>query len=175
LEINDHFHLSPPDEKDIPRYVEFLNDMDIYNHTLTIAHPYTENDARFFINMCRGKEKEYGQVLQFAIRNKNEEIIGGIGFHGKNLFDAVKHKDEIGYWLAAPFRRQGIMSSVIPVILDYGRNVRGLSRFEAPVYEGNIASEKTLLKCGFVREGIMKNAYQKNGVFIDGIMLAKVF
>lgn len=175
LEINSELHLSPPMETDIPRYVEFFQDKTIYDHTLTIPYPYTEQDAKNFIGMVHESEKKAGEALQFAIRNTNGELMGGIGYHGKNIFDAVKHKDEIGYWLAKPYRGNGLMQLALNRMIDHGKNVRLLTRIEAPVCAGNIASEKTLLNCGFQREGVMKNAYKKNGVFIDGIMLALVF
>lgn len=101
-------------------------------------------------------------------------MLGLAGFHGKNNFAAGAHKDELGYWLGRPYWNQGIMPAAIPPLIHYGRTVRGLSRFEAMVFEHYIASEKVLLKCGGSCEGTLRNVYRKNGAYITAKMMALV-
>jgi ribosomal-protein-alanine N-acetyltransferase len=174
LAINSDYYLSTPNEGDISAYVKQLNDKDIHDRTLNIPYPYTEADAKWYLNHCSEITKQFGHVLDFIIRNKNGELIGGAGFHGKNIHPAVKHRDEIGYWLGKEYRNKGIMSAALPVLIKYGEEVRGIKRFEAPVFSFNTESEKVLLKCGFKEEGYFKKAYFKNGAFIDGRLFALV-
>lgn len=175
LLINDDYFFSPPEEKDVPALVEYLNDKEIHDRTLMIPHPYTKDAAEWFISFCGQLRRQFGHDLNLAIRNRSGALVGVVGFHGKNTIPPQAHRDEIGYWIARPLWGKGIMSAAIPVLVEYGRSVRGISRFEAPVYSGNIASQKVLLKCGFREEGTMRKAYFKNGEFRDGKLFALVF
>lgn len=173
IAINDDYYLSVPTERDVPAYLKYFADEEISGFTF-IPFPYTETDAWIFLGICRSKEKEFGHPLIFSIRTKTGELIGSIGFQGKNTHPAIKHKDEIGYWLAKEYRGKGIMKATILAIVKYGEEVRGISRFEAPVFSFNTASENVLRKCGFKMEGILEKAYFKNGKFIDAKMFALV-
>lgn len=139
-----------------------------------IPYPYKESDAKWFLKFCTDTDKSFGHHLNFAIRNSKNELIGVAGFHGKNIYPPIAHKDEVGYWVAKPFWKLGIMSAALPVLIQYGRQVRGIKRFEAPIYASNIASENLLRKCGFKEEGYFRNAYFKNGEFRDGKMFGLV-
>ena len=50
----------------------------------------------------------------------------------------------------------------------------GLVRLESPVFEWNPASMRVLEKCGFVREGILRQSVFKDGEIIDGVMYARL-
>jgi RimJ/RimL family protein N-acetyltransferase len=173
ITINFEYHLSVPTEADIPAFLKHLEDKEISDCTF-IPFPYTEADAKSYINLCREREKAFGHPLGFAIRNKKGELIGSMAYHGKNTHPASLHKDELGYWMAKEYRGKGVMAAALNALIKYGEEVRGLSRFEAPIFSFNIASEKLLLKCGFKHEGVMKNAYLKNGKYVDAKMFALV-
>jgi ribosomal-protein-alanine N-acetyltransferase len=172
--INSNYYFSPPNEGDIPTFVKYLDDKEIYDRTLMIPYPYTTSDAQWFLKFCTQTDKSFGHPLNFAIRNSSHELVGVAGFHGKNIYPPVAHKDEVGYWIAKPFWQQGIMSAALPVLIKYGEEVRKIKRFEAPIYAFNLASEKVLLKCGFKEEGFFEKAYYKNGKYLDGKMFALV-
>ncbi len=174
LIINSQYHFAPPNENDIPFYVQHFRDKEIYDNTLMIPFPYSEADAFWFLDYCAKQKLKFGHELNFSIRNKYGELIGGVGFHGKNLHPPIAHRDEIGYWLAKPFWNQGIMSMALPVLIEYGEKIRGIKRFEAPVFSFNIASQKVLLKNGFHEEGLLKSAFVKDGNYFDGKLFALV-
>ena len=173
IPINDELYFSPPEERDIPAYVEYMNDFELFRQTLNVPHPYTEKDAKWFVNYCREQEQKFGHPLNFVIRAKDGAMRGGAGFLGFNTLPATAHRDEIGYWVAAPFRGEGIMSAALPVLLDYGKHVRKLTRFDATVYATNPVSSALLVKNGFTQEGIRSKAFLKNGQFIDALLYGK--
>ncbi len=174
ISIDDQHYLSPPQESDIPAMLLHLADKSVYEGTLAVPFPYSEKDARGYLENCEQKHKQFGHYTNFAIRNAAGELIGGIAFHGKNLHPTIAHKDEIGYWLAKSYRGKGIMTNAILALVKYGEEVRGLKRFEAPIFSYNTASERVLLRCGFKEEGLIPKAYFKEGKFIDGRMFALV-
>lgn len=174
IRIDSEHYLSPPTEKDIPALVKYLNDKDIFDRTLMIPFPYTEEAANWFIGYSEHLRNQFGHDLNMMIRQNDGSVIGGIGYHGKNNVPPLAHKDEIGYWIGKPFEGKGIMTKALAAMVEYGFNTRRLVRIEAPVYAHNIGSQKVLLKCGFKEEGYLPKAYFKNGIFQDGKLFALV-
>ena len=117
-------------------------------------------------------KKKFGKDMNFAIRNTKGEMIGGIGFQGK--YGKNSHKDEIGYWLAKPYRKKGLMTKVLKRFCKFAFEERKLVRIEATIFPFNIASMKLARTCGFVFEGRFKKAYRKKGKYINGMMYAKI-
>ena len=57
IKINDYFRLSEITLKDVDDLVEHLHDKEIYNNTLSIPYPYTEEDGKWFVNFVGDKKK----------------------------------------------------------------------------------------------------------------------
>lgn len=101
---------------------------------------------------------EYGyqnrRCIRWAIARKEEPtLIGTCGYYG---FHTWHMRAGIGYELARPFWRQGIMTEALRAILDLGFGEIALNRVEAVVMPENAASIKMLEKLGFHREGVLK-------------------
>jgi [ribosomal protein S5]-alanine N-acetyltransferase len=124
----------------------------------------------FFVTLCRESEQKHGFVTNFAIRERETgKLIGGCGRFFKASF-----KDEIGYWMGAPFRNQGIMSAVILGLCQYLFETTAIVRIEAIVFIDNINSAKTLEKSGFQNEGLLRKYVQKNGELKDVLLFSKL-
>ena len=168
IRLNEHITLSEITPKDIDSFVEFLNEKEIYINTLTIPFPYTKENSEWFVSLKN--KKEHGRIINWAIRNKEEKLIGDVGFD--NGIDG--HKAEIGYWLAKPYWKKGIMSEAVKKICEIGFNEFGLSRITANVFEQNIGSARVVEKCGFTLEtACLKNYYKKDGKLFNGKLYAK--
>ena len=160
IRLNEHITLSEITPKDIDSFVEFLNEKEIYINTLTIPFPYTKENSEWFVSFVKKNKKEHGRIINWAIRNKEEKLIGVVGFD--NGIDG--YKAEIGYWLAKPYWKKGIMSEAVKKICEIGFNEFGLSRITANVFEQNIGSARVVEKCGFTLEAAcLKNYYKKDG------------
>jgi [ribosomal protein S5]-alanine N-acetyltransferase len=170
IPINARIVLTEIRENDKTSLIRYLNDLTIFNNTLMIPNPYTEASADFYLNLCRESEKNHGFVANFAIRDRaSGNLIGGCGRFVKDI-----HKDEIGYWLAEPFRHQGIMTAVINGLCQHLFDTTELVRIEAIVFSENTASTKTLEKAGFQREGFMRKYVVKNGEMKDLFMYSRL-
>lgn len=172
IKISNDIFLSQINKNDKPLLVKYLNDMDIYKNTLKIPHPYTPRDADWWIKHVKDKRREIGRLTNFAIKDKNMNLIGGIGYHLK--YGIVSHKDEVGYWLAKEFWNNGIMTKVLNKFCEMGFNDNNLIRIEAIVFEHNFASARVLEKNGFKREGLLKKYVCKDGNFLNVILYASV-
>lgn len=101
--------------------------------------------------------------------NENKEVIGIINLHN---VDEDNQSAETSYILAPKYWGQGIMTEALARVLRFAFDDLKLNRVEADVFAGNVASEKVLTKCGMQREGISREKYCKDGVFIDSVQYA---
>ncbi len=174
IEIDQDIYLSEVSQYDKYALVEFLNDKDIYDHTLLIPYPYRMKDAESWLQDVIQEERLKGRQTFWAIRSQQEngKLIGGLGMHCK--YGRKSHKDEIGYWLAKPYWGQGIMTAVVEKFCDYAFLNLDLIRVEAPVFIFNKGSARVLEKAGFEMEGVMRKCYMKDDQIFDGKLYAKV-
>ena len=173
IKINDRISLTEFRKTDKAALVKYLQDAVISRNTLTIPHPYTEKDAETWLKIVFEKYESIGDSTEFVVRNSDGELIGGIGRLVLKGINA--HSDEIGYWLAKPFRGQGIMTEVVEKFTNHCfEYFPNLVRIEARVFSFNKGSVRVLEKAGFQKEGFLRKAYLKNGKLIDAYLFAKI-
>ena len=168
--ISEDLFLSTFSESDAVSLVKWLNDQVIYQNTYHIPYPYTEKDALEFIRKTRQNTEREGKTVNFAIRHRSEGLIGGIGFFRGEA--NAEHSREIGYWLAEPFRGQGLMGKAVGRLVQYLVEEWQVKRVVASVIQSNAASRRVLEKAGFTQEGYLRKRFQKNGVFLDVYLYA---
>jgi RimJ/RimL family protein N-acetyltransferase len=170
--LHERISLTPITQDDIPTLVRYLNDPVLYRNTLRIPAPYTEKDAIEWLNLVQALQEEHGTRPNWAIRNQEHGLIGSIGCFLHTGLEG--HRDEIGYWLAEPFRGKGIMTTVVQGYCRWLFEHRpALVRLEAKVFSFNPASARLLEKAGFEREGFARKLSIKNGELIDVILMAR--
>lgn len=67
---------------------------------------------------------------------------------------------------------QGYAKEALLQILHFGFDEKGLNRIEAHINADNDASLRMHEKCGYVREGVLRQAIFKNGRFKDVIVMS---
>jgi [ribosomal protein S5]-alanine N-acetyltransferase len=147
--------------------VRHLHNRKIYNMTMRIPYPYTQRDAEHWVSRNLQYPKK-PQKINFVI-DINGEVVGGVG-----LFEIIKHKAEIGYWLSEKYWGKGIMTEAVGLIARYAFSKLGLVRLTAKAFAHNKASQRVLEKNGFVSEGMSKKFYLKDGNYIDAVRYAIV-
>jgi ribosomal-protein-alanine N-acetyltransferase len=111
------------------------------------------------------------RCIRWGIARKEDRVMTGTcGYYG---FHTWHMRAAIGYELARPFWRQGIMTEALSAIINLGFKDLGLNRIEAVVMPGNSASIKLLEKLGFRNEGLLRE-YENWGSkgFTDLCMLS---
>ena len=165
LGVNNQLHLSEIRPSDKTAFIEHLNDREIYDRTLRIPFPYTENNAEEWLALVGKITEKQGRPVHSAIRSATDALIGGCGL---NDFEIGKsHRAEIGYWLAKPFWGRGIMTAVVQRACQHAFADFGMVKIIAHVSTLNPASARVLEKCGFVQEGLLRKHYLKDGKLID--------
>jgi len=163
--------LRPLEKKDAKSLQENINDPDIYRFTLTIPHPYTKENAEWWINHTRDRiEKGNAYELGIALK-ENNKIIGGLG-----LCKIEKEHDsaEVGYWLGKKYWGNGITTEALELLLDFSFNQLKLHRLHANTLIDNIGSQRVLEKCGFTKEGRRKERIKKDGKYYDDFVFGLV-
>ena len=171
LQINDSYYISEIKKTDKSAYLEHLQEKEIYDQTLAIPYPYTEADADWWINHnIEATKAQDGRSVNWAIRQKDGLLIGGIGFLDFKIGES--HKAELGYWLAKPYWNKGVMTEAVKKATEHGFKEFGLTRITANVFHFNIGSAKVLEKVGFKCEGYLRSHYEKDGKIFDGKLYA---
>ena len=123
-------------------------------------HPYTQNDAKLFIELSKKQKPTQNFAVEF-----NGQLCGVVGLVPQK--DVYKKTAEIGYWIGEGFWGKGIASEAVRLLTAYGFKVLGFVRIFSGVFEYNVASMKVLEKSGFKKEAIFKDAIYKNGKIYD--------
>ena len=113
-----------------------------------------------------------GKGVRWAIRDGAGGFAGTIGFN--SLVREHGSRGEIGYDVVRTRWRQGVMSEVLPAVLDYAFGPLGLHRVEAMVTPGNTASAGLLTAQGFRLEGLLRGYGYWRGRFWDQQLFAKL-
>ncbi len=172
--VNETISLTPFEPGDKTNMVLYLNDPMVYRNTLRVPSPYTDKDADEWLQVqVYERRAQLGREANWAIRHSQYGLIGGIGCFWKTGLDG--HSDEIGYWLAKPWRSQGLMSAIVLAFSDWLFATRpSLVRLEGIVFAHNPASGRVLEKAGYEREGYLRKLYIKDGAYLDAVIWAKI-
>ena len=168
--VDDQFVLTAYTESDLDVLVSHMNDPVIFRNTLTIPFPYSEADGKKFIRHVIDFESMNNLRKDWALRDTDGKLSGGIGLLYEQGVDA--HRSEIGYWLCHELRNKGIMSRVVGAFTRHIFDTREILRLDAHVFTDNPASARALEKAGYRREGELGMAYFKNGDYKDAWLYA---
>ena len=113
-----------------------------------------------------------GDGVRWAIRDRAGRFVGTAGFNA--LVRERASRGEIAYDVVAARRRSGVMTEVLPAVLDHGFRALGLRRIEAMVTPGNTASGALLRRFGFRLEGTLRDHAYWKGRFWDQQLFARL-
>ncbi len=117
------------------------------------------------------EEWQSGTGYAFLVFSRAEEALRG-GVTLTNVRRGVAQTGTLGYWVGAPFARQGIMTEGLGCVIDYAFERLGLHRLQAACLPRNEASRKLLGKCGFREEGFAPKYLRINGAWEDHVLFA---
>lgn len=126
------------------------------------------DSLKFIQESCKKFEKK--SVFTFGIFWNGQQV----GMIDAHAIDLLNRKAVLGYWLAADFCGEGLLSQAILVFLQWLKETHLLHRIEIHMAVGNNKSENVAKRLDFVREGTMKDAEYLNGIFHDQYLYAKI-
>jgi [ribosomal protein S5]-alanine N-acetyltransferase len=129
--------------------------------------PYTLDDAKRFI--AKTLENPFPNELAIVYRG---EYAGNIGITPG--VDVYRKSAEIGYFIGEPFWNKGITTRALNLMTHWVFKNTRFVRLWAGVFDFNLASQRVLEKCGYLKEAELEMAIFKNGNFFNEVRFAKV-
>jgi RimJ/RimL family protein N-acetyltransferase len=114
--------------------------------------------ARYEQGRCDGTSEA------FAIEDDAGEFLGCVMAFG---IEDDARTGELGYLVAAGARGRGVGTAALRLLTEWGFTERGLVRLELMISVGNEASKLVAERAGYVREGVLRSLYVKEGVRED--------
>ncbi|SES13986.1 ribosomal-protein-alanine N-acetyltransferase [Tranquillimonas rosea] len=108
----------------------------------------------------------------FLVRRADQSFLGAITLD--NIRRGPAQAGTLGYWIGAPFARQGYMSEAIAAVVHHAFQTLDLSRIEAACLAENSASRGVLEGCGFKYEGVAQSYLQINGRWRNHVLYANL-
>jgi RimJ/RimL family protein N-acetyltransferase len=131
-----------------------FRDPEIHRFSWPRTAPYTLADARRYLTECE-RDREAGRGLQLAVTaaHAGPALIGGVA-----LYDVDREEDRgwLGYWVAPSARGRGVATHAARLLARWGFAQLGLARIELTCGPDNAASQAVAVRCGFVREGLLR-------------------
>lgn len=155
----ERLRLRPYTEADIPELLPLIGTREVAATTLRIAHPYTEQDARGFLELTKEPDKLW---LAITLRADGRQI-GGIGLR----IEQQQQHAELGYWLGVAYWGQRYATEASREMLRYSFEDLGIHRIFASHFKHNPASGRILKKIGMQYEGCQREHLLKWGKFVD--------
>ena len=129
--------------------------------------PYTEAAARAWCE-TEANGGHFGSVWAIVVDGAAIGCIGLVQDEGWLRCNA-----DIGYWIGQAYWRRGIGTDAVRQVIDWAFAVKPeLTRIQASIFADNEASMALARRCGFVREGVMKQSAIKDGRVIDRVLWA---
>ena len=116
-------------------------------------------------------EMRQGVTYSFLIRRRADDVLLG-GITLSNVRRGVAQSATLGYWIGAPYARQGYMTEALGAVLEFAFARLGLHRVEAACLPNNEASRRLLLHVGFREEGYARQYLRINGRWQDHQLFA---
>lgn len=127
----------------------------------------------------RGRIKQYHRDIAddvaypfFIHTGGNRALIGALTL--SNIRRGVAQMATLGYWIGAPYARQGYMTDAVRTLLPYAFDHLNLHRVEASCLPHNQASMALLRRSGFAEEGLARGYLKINGEWRDHLLFARL-
>ena len=157
------------EQDDARGIVRYADNEENWRYTLFDLYPYYEEYARDFIDRAqKGYESGIQIILGIELIDQ-EELIGAVDLR---IIDRENKCAEIGYMISYPYWGKGYATEAIRLLTGYAFDTMMLHRLQAVIFEVNARSSRVLEKCGFVREGVERQRYFRNGVWHTGIVFS---
>jgi [ribosomal protein S5]-alanine N-acetyltransferase len=103
-------------------------------------------------------------------RREDHRLVGALTLD--NIRRGPAQAGTLGYWIGAPFARQGYMREAILAVVHHAFHELDLSRIEAACLPENQPSRGLLEKVGFKYEGVAQSYLQINGRWRKHVLYA---
>ena len=151
---------------DLPRYVVWLNDLEVIHHLKTYPPMNLEDETDWYES-----QRKDGSTLNLAIVVSDEERhIGSVSLMKINQRE---QNAELGIMIGdKTCWGQGYGREAIQLLLRYGFTTLNLHRIYLRVDASHTPAIRCYLSCGFVEEGRLRDVVFRQGRFEDQLIMS---
>lgn len=142
--------LRPPEEADIPALIRIAGDWEVARRLSRVPHPYTEEDARFFLTNIAPKSHVWAITQGADMQGEGQPMIGVISLSRDPEEPAALN---LGYYIGQDHWGHGYATEAGRAVVAYGLEKVGPSGLKAQFHADNPASGHILEKLGFMPVG----------------------
>ncbi len=156
--------LRAPERGDLPIFVKWINDPEV-TEFLQFEPPMSiEDEEIWFQHMTMSKDRT------FAIETKEGRLIGNIGLMD---FDWRNRKTDIGIMIGEKdLWSHGYGTDAMKVLLRYLFEELNMNRVGLYTDVDNHRALRSYEKCGFTREGVVRQYRFKDGKYLDSVHMS---
>ena len=156
--------LGPLVEADSRQLFEWINDRAL----VLLNAPFRPVGSSTHRDWFESVQKREDTAI-FAIREKSGRLVGTCQLVNRN---PVHKSAELQIRIGDPGDRgRGYGTAAVRQLLEFGFRDWNLHRIQLHVIEGNEAALRTYEKCGFKREGVLRQAVHIDGAYRDLIVM----
>jgi len=153
----------------VQRYVDWLNDPDINRYLETRFEVQTINTTSDYV---RDAATDRDQVLLAICLREDDRHIGNLKIGRVNW--RHRHSDISLFIGEKPLWVHGYAAEAIALACDFAFAVLKLHKLRAGVYADNAGSIRAFEKCGFQREGRLREHVLEDGAYTDVVLLGRL-
>jgi RimJ/RimL family protein N-acetyltransferase len=140
---------------DAPALAAAWADADVGAYT-RVPDPATVDTATRWIGGWQARA-DHGRALDLVVSGiADDEVRGEVGL---GPIDWPRQTAEIGFWIAAPHRNQGIATEAVALLADWAVGVLPLRHVVARVRPEHSRSWRVLAAAGFLRRGRLSSGH----------------
>ena len=102
------------------------------------------------------------------------EVVGAAGLHPNGASPRKRHSMLLGISVDPAWQGRGVGKLLMHALCDYADNWLGLLRIELDVFADNKRAQALYERFGFVREGVRRCEALRDGVYVDGWLMARL-
>jgi RimJ/RimL family protein N-acetyltransferase len=142
--------LRPVNEDDLPHFVKWLADPDVRRWLAAVGEPPTLDDEYEWYEDQRANP----DGVLWSIETLDGDLVGSTGLR----LAPHAERAELGIAIQDKHRwGEGLGTDAVRLVVEYAFSELGLHRIELHVDEENERAIRCYEKCGFVREGLLRD------------------
>jgi len=147
-------------KKDLPSLRDLKNESWFGTHNISFVN--LTDQEKWFETLNPQK------TLILKAINDNEEVVG---LYKIQNIDWVNRKYDSAHDIFERHRGRGYSKPVLEAGVDFGFEVLNMNRIDTEVLENNIASLKSAIWVGYIKEGLKRKCIHKCGEYLNSIVL----
>ena len=163
------------ERSDIPRFVTWLNDPEVFQGLL-VHYPISQADEEGWFERMLGRPVDE-RVMGIEVQETASDGIGDswnlIGTCAFDHIDWRLHAAEFGIMIGEKtYWNRGYGSEAVRLLVSHGFNTLNLNRIFLHVFETNPRAIRSYEKAGFTLEVRERQAEFQNGKYIDVLLMS---